>query len=161
MMWWWASLLLREWTVWIRQRIWLHKPEIKSKVSLQEGKGINSMEACRAFGKTSPLKSTKSSVSDRGLEWLLRGLDPVGGAYFLEMHHYSRCMMFTECPLRGWHCNYLFRSLCLTLLWFLLFLPLKTLLLLGISYFFYFQLVFQEKRQFTQCLVYTILQNHG
>lgn len=58
----WPSPWLRELTVWIRRSTWLDKSEIKSEVSLQEGKRISILEAHRAFGKTSPLKSTESPV---------------------------------------------------------------------------------------------------
>lgn len=116
-------------------------------MSLQEGKGISSVEAHRACAKTSPLKSTKSPVpADSGLGWLLRGLDPVGSACFTEMHHYTQCL-FIECPPRCWHCNYLFLRLCITLLWFFAFSPCKDFVLAGDFIFLLFSIGFPGVRR--------------
>ena len=102
-------------------------------MSLQEGKRISIREAHTAFGNTSPLKSTKSPVFSRQalrvtscLQCLLPRCIVIFGERLSNVP--GRVTLSIKAP------NNLV----------LLFLPVKMWLLLGISYFFYFQVVFKE-----------------
>lgn len=113
---------------------------------MQGGKGIVSVEAHRVFAQTDPLKSTKSPVSsDSALEWLLRGLAPVGSACFTEMHHYTP-WMFIERPLGGWHYNYLFLSLCISSFDLCLFFQKRLCYCQGFQISFIFHWFFRVRR---------------